>query len=465
MTNRSVPRSAFSVTASVTAVFAVGLLVLPPVTAPATATARTDPPGRTASVPGSRPSAAASSAAPAPAPALSGSATPGAGAGAGAGARGAAPEGPPDGALLYRSGTQVRLTRGAPRPPSDVSALSWLVADARTGEVLAAHNAHRKLPPASTLKTLFAVTALPHLPEHARHKVKESELEDIGPGSSLVGINAGESYEVADLWRGVFLSSGNDAVRALAEMNGGWDATVAQMQEKAKLLGALDTHVVSPDGYDAEGQVSSAYDLAVFGRTGLASPAFVRYSSTVDAQFPGYGGTFGIVNTNRLLSGEDGVEPYPGLIGVKNGYTSDAGYTLVAAARRGHRTLLVTVMNPQWGSGHQVYEEARSLLDWGFDIKGRARPVGSLQPPAPPVPPLPPSPTATAGPAGPGAIAKAVRTAPAMAAERSARADDDGPGSGFPLLVAFIGSACLAVGALFLVRRRAGRRRQGEWWE
>ncbi|MFJ1748061.1 D-alanyl-D-alanine carboxypeptidase family protein [Streptomyces sp. NPDC088116] len=459
MVIRSVPRSAFSKTASVTAALAAGLLVLPPVTAPATAiaAARTDPPGRTSGLPGSRPSTASP-----PAPASSGSATPGAGGGA---ARGAAPEGPVDGSLLYRSGTQVRLRPGAPQPPGDVSALSWLVADARTGEVLAARNAHRRLPPASTLKTLFAVTALPHLSERARHTVKESELEDIGPGSSLVGINAGESYEVADLWRGVFLSSGNDAVRALAEMNGGWDATVVQMQEKAKLLGALDTHVVSPDGYDAEGQVSSAYDLAVFGRTGLASPAFVRYSSTVDAQFPGYGGTFGIVNTNRLLSGEDGVEPYPGLIGIKNGYTSDAGYTLVAAARRGGRTLVVTVMNPQWGSGHQVYEEARSLLDWGFDVKGRARPVGSLQPPAPPVPPLPPSPTATAGPAGPGAIAKAVRTAPATTAERSARADGEGPGSGFPLPVVFTGSACLAVVALFLVRRRARRRPQGEWWE
>ena len=69
-----------------------------------------------------------------------------------------------DGALLYRSGTHARLRAGAPRLPRDVSALSWLVADAGTGEVLAAHNAHRRLPPASTLKTLFADTVLPTLP-------------------------------------------------------------------------------------------------------------------------------------------------------------------------------------------------------------------------------------------------------------------------------------------------------------
>lgn len=89
---------------------------------------------------------------------------------------------------LYRSGTQVRPRAGAPEVPEDVSALSWLVADARTGRVLAAHNAHRKLPPASTLKTLFALTVLPVLPGGIRHTVTEKELEGIGDGSSLVGV-------------------------------------------------------------------------------------------------------------------------------------------------------------------------------------------------------------------------------------------------------------------------------------
>ena len=226
------------------------------------------------------------------------------------------------------------------RGPEDVSALSWLVADARTGEVLAAHNAHRKLPPASTLKTLFALTVLPVLPGGIRHTVTEEELAGIGDGSSLVGVAEGRTYRVADLWRGVFLNSGNDAVHVLAAMNGGWRTTAARMQAKARSLGALDTHVVSPDGYDTPGQVSSAYDLAVFGRAGLRNADFARYCSTVRAKFPGGGGwSYEIQNTNRLLTGADGVEPYPGLVGVKNGYTSKAGNTLVAAARRDGRTL------------------------------------------------------------------------------------------------------------------------------
>lgn len=285
-----------------------------------------------------------------------------------------------DPARLHRSGTQVQPLSGAPDAPSSVSALSWLVADASTGEVLAARNAHRRLPPASTLKTLFAVTALPRADQEQKHTVTESELEGIGEGSSLVGVQAGYTYKVSDLWNGVFLNSGNDAVRVLAAMNGGWKSMARQMQEKARALGARDTRVVSPDGYDEPGQVSSAYDLAIFGRAGLQDPAFVRYCSTAYADFPSGSWSYGIRNTNRLLTGADGVKRYPGLIGIKNGYTSEAGNTLIAAARRGSRTLVVSVMNPQSGGGFAVYEEARTLLDWGFEAAGRVQPVGSLAP-------------------------------------------------------------------------------------
>ncbi|MFF3315913.1 D-alanyl-D-alanine carboxypeptidase family protein [Streptomyces sp. NPDC003035] len=285
-----------------------------------------------------------------------------------------------DPARLHRSGTQVQPLSGGPDAPSSVSALSWLVADASTGEVLAARDAHRRLPPASTLKALFAVTALPHIDQEQRHTVTESELKGIGTGSSLVGVRAGYTYKVSDLWNGVFLSSGNDAVRVLAAMNGGWESMARQMQAKARALGARDTRVVSPDGYDAPGQVSSAYDLALFGRAGLQDPAFTRYCSTPYADFPAGGWSYGIRNTNRLLTGANGVARYPGLIGVKNGYTSGAGNTLIAAARRGPRTLVVSVMNPQSGGGLAVYEEARTLLDWGFDAAGWVQPVGSLGP-------------------------------------------------------------------------------------
>ncbi|MEU7071749.1 serine hydrolase [Streptomyces narbonensis] len=368
-----------------------------------------------------------------------------------------------DPARLDRKGTQVQRLPGAPSVP-ELSALSWVVADASSGEVLAARNAHRKLPPASTLKALFALTALPHNDPSDQHTVADSELTGIGAGSSLVGIKEGYTYKVSDLWNGVFLSSGNDAVHVLAAMNGGWDSMSRKMQEKARALGARDTHVVSPDGYDAPGQVSSAYDLAVFGRAGLQDPAFTRYCSTPYADFPAGSWSYGIANTNRLLTGEDGVARYPGLIGIKNGYTTNAGNTLISAARRGGRTLVVSVMNPQGGGGLAVYEEARSLLDWGFEAAGRVQPVGSLLPER----------TKAAADAGTRAVAAARAGgredddvpvaaggapragAAAVAAPHEGSAGEDGPAAGLPL--ALVGSACAAALALWALRRRAAHR-------
>lgn len=340
----------------------------------------------------------------------------------------------PGPSLLYRSGTQVRPHRGAPEVP-EVSALSWLVADAGSGEVLAAYDAHRALPPASTLKTLFALTVLPALPSGLEHTVRYEELADVGEGSSLVGVEEGHTYQVADLWRGVFLSSGNDAVHVLARLGGGWEATAARMQDKARALGALDTHVVSPDGYDAPGQVSSAFDLAVFGRAGLRNPDFARYCSTAQADFPGDGSSYPIENTNRLLTGEDGVAPYPGLIGIKNGYTSNAGNTLVAAAHRGGRTLVVSVLNPQADGGLTVYEEARALLDWGFSAAGQVDPVGSLDGLRPPS-----------------------RTEPSAAPVVAAGAPVPDDGSGWSGTAVVAGLSGLGAGAVALALRAKGGR-------
>ncbi|MGC5361329.1 D-alanyl-D-alanine carboxypeptidase [Streptomyces sp. DT24] len=292
------------------------------------------------------------------------------------------------GALLGRSGTQVRLGAGAPVLPKDLSGRSWIVADAEDGQVLASHNAHWRLPPASTLKMLFADTLLPRLqPKTRTYKVADADLAGLGAGSSLVGVKEDLTYTVHDLWLGVFLVSGNDAVHVLSAMFGGVPATVKAMQAHAVELQALDTTVVSPDGYDAPAQVSSAYDLTLFARSGLQKADFREYCSTASAQFPGKVGkggkreSFGIQNTNRLITGADGVTPYKGIAGVKNGNTSQAGSTFTGVAERNGKVLLVTVMNPSSDESQAVYKEAARLLDWGFAATGKVTPVGELVPP------------------------------------------------------------------------------------
>ncbi|MFJ8617262.1 D-alanyl-D-alanine carboxypeptidase family protein [Streptomyces clavifer] len=354
------------------------------------------------------------------------------------------------GKRLGEVGTQVELGPGAPVLPKKLTGRSWIVADAENGKVLAAHNAHWRLPPASTLKMLFADTVLPALqPKTMTHMVTEEELAGVGEGSSLVGVKEDHTYTVHDLWLGVFLQSGNDAVHVLAEMYGGVDATVAAMQRHAEELQALDTKVVSPDGYDAPTQVSSAYDLTLFARSGLQKADFREYSATATAQFPGEKkgkkrGTFGIQNTNRLITGDIGVEPYKGIAGVKNGYTTHAGNTFTGVAERDGKVLLVTVMNPSSEESHAVYKEAATLLDWGFASSGKVTPVGELVPPKSAA-------TGTGKGARPAGGSSKAEDRPAAAASPAAPAGS----SGVWIALSIVGGLLVLLAAgVFLVNRR-----------
>lgn len=358
------------------------------------------------------------------------------------------------GAQLGRSGTQVNLGAGAPVLPKKLTGRSWMVSDAETGDVLASHNPHWRLPPASTLKMLFADTVMeaPALqPKTREYTVRDADLADLGEGSSLVGVKEDLPYTVHDLWLGVFLRSGNDAVHVLASMYGGVPKTVTDMQAHAEELQALDTTVVSPDGYDAPNQVSSAYDLTLFARSGMQKADFREYCATATAQFPGEQKkgkereSFGIQNTNRLLTGADGVTAYKGIAGVKNGYTTHAGNTFTGVAERNGKVLLVTVMNPSSDETHAVYKEAASLLDWGFAASGKVTPVGELVPPR-------------SADTGTGKGAQADRPAADKGGNgpgttKAAAATDRSGGVGIALGIAG-GALVLVAGAAFLVNRR-----------
>ena len=131
--------------------------------------------------------------------------------------------------------------------PPETSALSYLVADFETGEVLAAKNPHKKLPPASTLKTLTALTLLSRINIDKRYTGTWREASTIG---NKVGIWKNRKYKVKDIWYGLMLGSGNDAGVALANMAGGIKKTNALMLAKAKSVQAFDTVPKSPHGLD-----------------------------------------------------------------------------------------------------------------------------------------------------------------------------------------------------------------------
>ncbi|MFI7384544.1 D-alanyl-D-alanine carboxypeptidase family protein [Streptomyces sp. NPDC049813] len=348
---------------------------------------------------------------------------------------------------LGEPGTQVNLGAGAPVLPKDLTAKAWIVTDAESGAVLASHNAHWELPPASTLKMLFADTLLPKFPKSTTHKVLPSDLAGMGAGSSLVGVKENFTYSVHDLWLGVFLRSGNDAVHVLSAMNHGVSQTVADMQAHAEDLQANDTHVVSPDGYDAPTQHSSAYDLTLFARSGLQKADFREYAATATAKFPEAqkkGKTtsrFEIQNTNRLLTGDIGLDAYKGIAGVKNGNTTNAGATFTGVAERNNKVLLVTVMHPDTKESHAVYKETARLLDWGFQADGRVTPVGTLVPPKG----AESSASASATPQG--------DAGPAKPAAHAAVSTKDSRGVGIALAIA-AGVLAVLAAAAFTVRKK-----------
>lgn len=250
--------------------------------------------------------------------------------------------------------TGVPLVSPSSPPLPAVDAQSWLVADAETGDVLAAYSPHERRPPASTIKLLTVLAAGNALDPDEAYVATEADAAVEG---SRVGIVAAQSYTVEQLLHGLLLASGNDAAHALAEAAGGQAETVDKMNDEARRLGAFDTKAITPHGLDTPGQLSSAYDLALIGREALDDDTITRLAATPVYDFPGTdGATFQIQNQNRLLGS------YDGAIGLKTGFTTLAGHTFVGAVERDGRVLIATVL----GAEGRAEDAAAALFDWAY---------------------------------------------------------------------------------------------------
>jgi serine-type D-Ala-D-Ala carboxypeptidase (penicillin-binding protein 5/6) len=310
-----------------------------------------------------------------------------------------------------------------------------VVADARTGQVLAARDAHGWYRPASTLKVLTAVSLIPVLDPRAT-TVATHEAATVEPND--VGLKAGRRYRIADLFRALLTISANDAAVALAQATGSLRRGIALMNAEAGRLRADDTVAKDPNGLDARGQHTSAYDEALIARRALAMPAFLKYDQTRSALFeikPRH--RVGLVNQNLMLT------RYRGDIGGKIGWTSAAGATYVGMARRHHVTLIVTLLHcPPLTE----FTSTARLLNWGFAVDGTVTPVGTLVGPR------------SAAPAGrPGGPAKKGAFRPQLAASGGLSADPTTTGVGFLVVAGLIVIGFVLVTRRSVVRSRSGR--------
>jgi len=274
------------------------------------------------------------------------------------------------GPLMAGHGTVVHYLGHPARKLPAIPASAWVVANASTGQVLAAKDPHGKFGPASTMKVLTAITLIPLLKPGAM-VLASKQAADTEPMDA--GLVAGRRYRVQDLFTALLTISANDAAVALTQATGSFSKGMALINAEAHHLQAYDVVAKQPNGLPADGQVESAYDEALIARQALAMPTFMKYDSTLAARFevkPRHWET--LVNQNWLLT------KYRGALGGKIGWTVKSEATYVGLARRDGVTLIVTILHC---TALQEITSAVKLLNWGFAMSGKVSPVGDLVPP------------------------------------------------------------------------------------
>lgn len=243
----------------------------------------------------------------------------------------------------------------------EIEAPNAFVWDLSSDQIIYAKNVREKRPIASLTKIMTALVSLEHSETEQKFIVSEKAAK---VGEDSMGLSAGEKLTLQDLLYGLMLPSGNDAADTIAEgVGGNVENFVSMMNEKVKLLGLQDTHFTNPSGLDGDGQhYSTAYDMAVISAQAWKNfPTFRQIVGTYEydiAQSEEHK-SYTLYNETNLLTS------YPGVVGIKPGYTPDAGLCLVTLAQNGGHRILAVLLGSNDRRG-----EMRSLLDYAFAVQG-----------------------------------------------------------------------------------------------
>ncbi len=234
-----------------------------------------------------------------------------------------------------------------------INALAAVVMEASSGRVLYSKNAAVKRSIASTTKIMTAIVALEN--GNLQDTVTISR-KAAGIGGSTLGLREGQEFTLRELLYAMLMISANDAAIAVAEHIGDTVEGFAEMMnQKARSIGAADSHFVTPHGLDTGDQYSTAYDMAIITRYAMKNPVFAKIVATSDFSIPG----FSLYNTNELLGA------YPGVDGVKTGYTGKAGRCLITTAQRaGMRVISVVFGSPTRSARANA---TKSLLEYSYE--------------------------------------------------------------------------------------------------
>ncbi len=273
-----------------------------------------------------------------------------------------APAPPPAGGLrVVTDPVSFRDDSGAHSGAPALQDATGILVDVDSRTILWENRPHQSMPPASTAKVVSSMVALTNF---APTKTVTITPEALGQASdeTVMGIGAGETYTVEELLSGMLTVSANDAATAMAVDTVGMDDFVAAMNAQIQALGLHDSHFTTSVGLDDPQQYASAYDLAAVAMEDMARyPVFgnIVWRQSVNLPQTATHPKFYLPNLNRLL------EFYPAAIGVKPGYTGNAGPCLVGEAVRGGHHLIAVVMNDP-----VLYTDEVQLFDWGFEQYG-----------------------------------------------------------------------------------------------
>lgn len=250
----------------------------------------------------------------------------------------------------------------------EVEASAYIVMDAGSGQVLLQKDPDARHFPASVTKILTAGLVLEACGGRLSEPVTASEaaLDAVGEGSTMISLRPGETLTVEQLLYATILQSANDAANVLGEyVDGDLAAFVRRMNETARTLGMTHTRFENPSGYHADRHYTTARDLAKAMQWALTVPGFLELLQTEEYTLPPTNQTAyprRFQTDNRLLP--DGEQHYDGILGGKSGWTPEARYTMIEAARRNGRTLIVVVLDCPTAA-HR-YEDCAALLDYCF---------------------------------------------------------------------------------------------------
>lgn len=245
----------------------------------------------------------------------------------------------------------------------NVSAVSAILMDAKSGKILYDKNSHEKLPPASVTKIMTLLLIMEALDSgrlKLDDKVTISERASSMGGSQLF-LEPGESKPVEDLIKGIAVASANDGCVAMAEhIYGSEEAFVKKMNERAKQLKMNDTNFINTNGLPVENHYTSAHDIAIMSKELLKHEQIFKYLTIwMDEISVGkQNKKIGLVNTNKLI------RFYKGANGIKTGFTNEAKFCLSASAIRDNLNLIAVVLGAP--TSKDRFNDASSLLNYGF---------------------------------------------------------------------------------------------------